>query len=185
MVEVIVTGTVSGVAPVVPYSHEGGLQFYVTSTGVRTNRPVIYEIPTYEVETKDGDVYDAVRFGLRNRNENPTPDRRPCDAGLSQARVSYPRWVEGYSPHSFNGTSRAGAWQLIPHKGFLIHEGANRKTGQVGGSIGCVEILDGRWNGFLDEIERIAGATCARIGAASKLKVTLVSASYPTAKRRL
>jgi len=39
MVEVIVTDTVSGVAPVVPYSHEKGLQFYVTSTGVRTNRP--------------------------------------------------------------------------------------------------------------------------------------------------
>ena len=83
-VEVVVTNTVSGVAPVVPYSHERGLEFYVTSTGIE-----------------------------------------------------------------------------------------------------CVEILDGRWNGFLDEIERLAGAASAQIGAASKLKVTLVSASYPTAKRRL
>ena len=185
MVEVVVTSTRSGVAPVVPYSHDAGLQFYVTSTGVRTNRPVIYEIPTYEVEITDGDVYDAVRFGLRNRGEDLPPDRRSCDAGLSQTRVCYPRWVEGYSPHSFNGTSRAGAWQLLPHKSFLTHEGADRKTGQVGGSIGCVEILDGRWNGFLDEIERLAGSTCARIGANSKLKLTLVSASYPMAKRRL
>jgi hypothetical protein len=80
--------------------------------------------------------------------------------------------------------SRPGAWQLLPGEGFLIHEGADTRDHQVGGSIGCVEILDGNWNRFLDEIEKIAGISCADIGARRAMKVTIEHAGYPTATLR-
>ena len=46
-------------------------------------------------------------------------------------------------------------------------------VGTVGGTLGCVEILDGGWSLFLDEIESIAGADCVHIGAAHYLTVVL------------
>lgn len=182
-VEVTVTGTQRGEGPVVPYSHAGGLQFYYTPQGVRTQRPVTYDVPVYEVVIKGGASYVAVRFGLRNDGSPPLPVR-PCDTGLSETRACIPHWLPHYSPHSFRGRSRPGAWQLLPGRGFLIHEGADRKRGEVAGSIGCVEILDGRWNEFLAEIETLGGGTCAEIAASSRLRVVLLPASYPVAKLR-
>ena len=90
---------------------------------------------------------------------SPTPQVRPCDWSYAN-RVCTPAWLPHYSPHSFRGSSRPGAWQLVPGQGFLIHEGANESVGEVGGSIGCIEVLDGRWNTFLAEIERIGGGAC-------------------------
>jgi hypothetical protein len=182
-VSIIVTGRANGVGPVVPYSKEKGLQSYFTSTGIRTTRLVVYNVPIYQVRIEGGSVYDAVRFGLRHRDEL-TPDRRPCDTGLANNRICHPRWIPGYSPHSFVGESRTGAWQLLPGKNFLIHEGADRAAGQVGGSTGCIEILDGTWNDFLAEIEKLAGADCSAIGAMSKLTVTIEETRYPIAVRR-
>jgi hypothetical protein len=81
-VQVFVTGTRTGFGPVVPYRHGTGLQYYVTATGFLTTRPVVYEVPTYEVRIKGGSSYDAVRFGLRYKDDT-TPDTRPRDTGLS------------------------------------------------------------------------------------------------------
>jgi hypothetical protein len=67
----------------------------------------------------------------------------------------------------------------LPGKSFLIHEGANRPAGQVGGTIGCIEVLDGRWNTFLAEIEKIGGGTCQQIAAGRKLTVKIEFAQYP------
>jgi hypothetical protein len=53
-VEVRVTGTQRGLGPVVPYSHAEGLQYHRTSQGVRTQRPVIYDVPVYAVVVGGG-----------------------------------------------------------------------------------------------------------------------------------
>lgn len=180
-VEVVVTSIVKGFGPIVPYSHDEGLQFVVVG-GVRTNRPVIYDVPIYEVTITGGSSYLALRFGVRNTGA--TPKTRGCDAGLSHGRECVPSWRPHYSPHSFSGSARPGAWVLLPGKGFLIHEGADRPKGQVGGSIGCVEILDGAWNKFLAEIETLGHGTCTQIGAAQKLRVKIQSANYPIATLR-
>src|SRR5262249_34413346 len=148
VVHVVITGKILGQTFVVPYSHHGGLQTYVVG-GVRTDTPVVYKVPYYEVRIEGGRKYKAVRFGLQNKGQVPPPATRRCDAGLSAAHDCTPTWVPGYSPHSFAGGSRRGAWRLLPGRGFLIHEGADTSAGQVGGSLGCVEILDGDWNGFL------------------------------------
>jgi len=71
---------------------------------------------------------------------------------------------------------------LLPGRGFLIHEGADTRVGYVGGSLGCVEILDGGWPTFLGEIKKLSGADCAAVGKAGKLKVKIEGASLPTAK---
>ena len=142
---------------------------------------MVYEVPFYDVRIEGGGLYAAVRFGLQNTGALPPPRVRTCDAGLSQARVCTPSWVPGYSPHSFRGASRAGAWRLLAARGFLIHEGADTRKGQVGGSLGCVEILDGRWNAFLSEIEKVGGASCPEIGRAGALTVTVASAPFPMA----
>ena len=70
---------------------------------------------------------------------------------------------------------------MLPGKGFLIHEGADTRVGQVGGSLGCVEILNGDWNTFLGEIEKLGGAPCPAIGAAKLLKVSTEAAGFPMA----
>ena len=180
-VEIVVTSVIKGFGPIVPYSHEAGLQFVVIG-GVRTNRPVVYDVPIYEVKITGGSSYLALRFGLRNTGA--TPKTRGCDAGLSHARDCFPTWLPTYSPHSFRGGARPGAWQLLPGKGFLIHEGADRPSGQIGGSIGCVEVLDGAWNDFLAEIEKLGHGTCSQIGAAKKLRVAIQYANYPVATLR-
>lgn len=179
-VVVKVTATQRGKGPVVPYSHERGLQTYTTPAADGSPRVVIYQVPLYAVVVDGGKAYVAVRFGLRNNGTTPLP-RRPCDSGLAAGRICVPNWLPHYSPHSFRGASRPGAWQLLPGKGFLIHEGADRAQRQVGGSIGCVEILDGRWNEFLAEIETAAGGSCAQIAAQGKLRVMIEHTRYPDA----
>lgn len=179
-VHVVITGRQMGSTSVVPYSHGVGLQFYVQN-GMPTRKPVIYKVPFYEVRIEGGGKYKAVRFGLQNKGRMPPPATCVCDAGLSAAHNCTPTWVPGYSPHSFAGGSRAGAWRLLPGRGFLIHEGADTRKGQVGGSLGCVEILDGGWNTFLNEIERLGGAVCHALGTAGKLKVKIEPAAYPKA----
>lgn len=177
-VHVTISGKQKGKTFVVPYNHREGLQF-VTTGGKRTDQPVIYEVPFYEVRVDGGGTYAAVRFGLQNNGK--VAKTRNCDAGLSHAQHCTPSWIRDYSPHSFRGGSRPGAWQLMHGRGFLIHEGADTRKGQVGGSLGCVEILDGRWNYFLAEIERLAGAPADMVGATSKLKVSIEFAPYPAA----
>jgi hypothetical protein len=179
-VQITVTNRQVGTGPVVPYSHSKGLQFYRGEA----LRPVVYSVPVYELRITSGASYAVVRFGLHNRGDDATPRVRACDAGLHEPRDCTPSWMPHYSPHSFHGGVRAGAWQLLPGKGFLIHEGANRLTDQVAGSIGCIEVLDGRWNTFLAEIERIGGGTCYQIAASRKLSVKIEFAPYPQAVLR-
>jgi hypothetical protein len=181
-VNVTVTNRQIGTGPVVPYSHRAGLQVY--SGGYKSGLPVVYTVPTYELRIESGGTYAVVRFGLRKTHDKATPQVRPCDSGLHETRVCTPSWLPHYSPHSFRGSSRPGAWQLLPGKGFLIHEGANRSAGEVGGSIGCIEVLDGRWNTFLAEIEKIGGGPCHGIAASRKLTVTIELAQYPQAVLR-
>src|SRR6266852_4275243 len=141
-VHVVITARIIGRTWVVPYSHGAGLELYV-ERGVQTNKPVIYEVPSYELRVEGGGKYKAVRFGLQNKGRMPPPPFCHCDAGLWAEHPCTPTWVPGYSPHSFRGGPWAGAWRLLPGRGFLIHEGADTRVGYVGGSLGCVEILDG------------------------------------------
>ena len=175
-IQIVITGKGKGNTFVVPYSHTAGLQM-----DANTGKPVIYKVPWYEVRIGGGGAYRAVRFGLQNKGHAPPPALRACDAGLSSGRICTPMWVPGYSPHSFAGGSRTGAWRLLPGKGFLIHEGADGAKGQVGGSLGCVEILDGGWNAFLGELEKLGGDSCASLGAAGKMSVKIEAASFPVA----
>lgn len=126
--------------------------------------------------------YNAIRFGLRNRGDNWIPDRRPCDTGLSQPHECVPTFVPHYRPHSFLGEGPPGAWRLLPGKQVYIHEGANSARNVIGGSLGCIEVVDGGWRQFQNEIQSKAGGSCAAIGAAKKLKVTIEYAAYPMAK---
>jgi hypothetical protein len=178
--EVIVTGKQVGRGPVVPYSHRDGLQLRRMVPPL----PVIYVVPTYEVRVVSAGTYTAIRFGLRNKGDGATPRVRPCDTGLSEPRLCHCSWIPNYSPHSFPGNGRRGAWQLLPKRGFLIHEGANPILGEVGGSIGCIEIVNGGWNAFLADIEKIGGGTCAQIAAGHKMTVTIEFARYPNAVLR-
>jgi hypothetical protein len=183
-VEVVVKSTRAGTAIIVPYSHKDGLQFF-RPPGVPRDLYVKYEVPAYEVYVAGVGPFRAVRFALRNLGGDQTPpERRPCDSGLSHHRVCKPTWVPNYSPHSFRGRARPGAWRLLPGQQFLIHEGPGSEPGAVGGSIGCVEILDGKWGHFLWQIEDAAGASCADIGAARKLTVTIEAAAFPLAVLR-
>ncbi len=178
-VHVIITDKITGDVKICPFIYPAGLQYYIVR-GVKTDTPVLYKVPAYEVRIDGGNKYDAVRFGLQNKGVLPPPTDRKCDAGLANPQVWIPEWIADYSPHSFVGGIRKGAWRLIPGKAWLIHEGADRGSG-YGGSLGCIEILDGHWNGFLDEIETLGGDTCAQIATARGLKVTIVAAVRPTA----
>jgi hypothetical protein len=164
---------------VTPYNHRDGLQFY-TPLGSFETRAVRYRVPAYEVFVGSTGPFRAIRFALRN-NGKPPESARPCDTGLSHERVCRPTWVPTYSPHSFRGRSRPGAWQLIHGKDFLIHEGPGPESTATGGSIGCIEILDGKWGHFLWTIEDAGNGTCAMIGAAGKLTATIEAADYPAA----
>lgn len=175
---IVITGKSKGNTFIVPYSHAAGLQM-----DAKTGEPIIYKVAWYEVRIHGGGNYRAVRFGLQNKGNVPPPASRVCDAGLSAGRTCAPVWVPGYRPHSFAGASRAGAWRLMPGKGFLIHEGADSTKKQVGGSLGCVEILDGGWNPFLDELEKLGGQSCASLGAAGRLSVKIEAAPFPVATR--
>jgi len=178
-VVVTVTSQIVGTGMVVPYNHEQGLQTHRPAPG-RPAQLVLYQVPLYEVKVEGGQRYKAVRFAVRNTGASPAT--RGCDTGLSHARTCTPSWVPNYSPHSFNGIARPGAWRLLPGKGFLIHEGADSRRRDVGGSIGCIEIVDGRWNAFLGDIERLAGTTCVQIGPSRLLTVKIETAPYPNAR---
>ena len=177
-VKIVVSGVPIGQSFIVPYNHKDGLQHYPAGHA-KAKQPVIYSIAKYEVEVVGGNKYHAVRFGLVNKGT--LESTRVSDAGLSAERTTYPTWVPGYSPHSFAGSAYAGAWRLIPAKGFLIHEGADGRAGQVGGSLGCIEILDGGWAPFMEELKAKAKENWATIGAKQLLEVAIKRASSPIA----
>src|SRR6266566_7914421 len=174
IVEVIITGKNVGTVQVIPYSMAMGLAVYPGSTVAKAD-PVLYKVPRYEVRMGGG-AYEAVRFGLQNKGIFPPAERLFCDAGLSMAQVCTPDWLPGYSPRTFRGGPNQGAWVLIPGRSFLIHEGADTTQGENGGSLGCIEILDGLWPDFLRELQILGGGTCAEIGRQKSLKVTLEQA---------
>ncbi len=177
-VTVTVTSQIVGTGLVVPYNHQQGLQVRRPAPG-RPGQLVLYQVPLYEVRIEGARSYKAIRFAVRNTGA--APSTRGCDTGLSHPRTCTPSWVPNYSPHSFNGIARPGAWQLLPGEGFLIHEGADSRRREVGGSIGCIEIVDGGWNSFLADIEHLSGAICSQIGQERLLTVKIQAAPYPTA----
>ena len=169
----------------IPYNHRvtPHLQHYRSPSGLpKPNAFVTYEIPLYEVHIAGGSSYQALRFGLRNMGDGRIPDSRPCDTGLSQPHLCTPAFLSYYRPHSFLGEGPPGAWQLFHGKNVLIHEGANSRNDVAGGSLGCIEIVDGGWRRLQREIETRAGASCAAIGAAKKLIVSIEYAAYPVAQ---
>ena len=172
-VKVTVGGSQKGMASVAPYSHAKGLQRVMAGNQV-TDQIVVYRVPAYEVTIGGGKTYSAVRFGLVN--DGTMPETRTCDAGLTAARTCTPSWDAYYCPHSFTRRERVGAWRLMEGKSFLIHEG-----GRIGGSLGCIEILEDRWNEFLGELEKIAGMPAKDIGAKKMLEVSVEASTYPKA----
>jgi hypothetical protein len=155
---VVVTGIVVGKTKIIPYSARLHLQEY-DPHGPLSGENVKYEVPTYKIEIEGGGSYAAIRFGVVNRGILPPPQSMKCDSGIVTPSVCYPTWVPGYCPHSFRPGIRKGAWRLFPAKNFYIHEGADAALGMVGGTLGCVEILNGKWGQFLAEIERRANPT--------------------------
>jgi len=160
-----------------------------------------YEVPTYKVRIEGGSDYDAVRFGVVNKGILPPPPVMTCNTGIPHHCICHPTWKPGYNPHTVAAGIRTGAWILFPQKYYYIHEGANRLIGEVGGTIGCIEILDDRWKQFLAEIEGIAAPEIAfkkgipiqdsnvrreaidrEIGIHGKLTVTIEEAVFPPAK---
>ena len=84
-VQVVVTGRTlpNYKGYVIPYDHRvrPHLQHYVGPNGAPLfNEFVTYEVPLYEVRFAGGGSYPAIRFGLRNRGDNTTPDSESCDA---------------------------------------------------------------------------------------------------------
>jgi hypothetical protein len=177
-VSVNLTNKVVGTSLIVPYNHSQGLQRYPAGNA-KAGQPVIYRINKYEMVVNGSTNYHVVRFGLQN-NGTISPSR-VSDAGLSAPHTVHPSWVPGYSPHSFSGGPFAGAWRILPGKSFLIHEGANESLGQVGGSLGCVEVLGGRWPDFLNELKTVCGVDWPTIGDRGLMNLTIEAGSYPTA----
>ena len=177
-VTVRITGTVVGTSFIVPYSHTDGLQQYPAGHA-KAGQAVVYQIAKYEMAVVGGGTYAVIRFGLQNKGT--IVRTRTADAGLTSPRTVNPTWVPGYSPHSFHGGPYEGAWRILPGKGFLIHEGADTRAGQVGGSLGCVEVLDGGWSVFMDELKSSCGQPWPIIANRHLLKVVVEHGSYPTA----
>ena len=177
-VSVKLTNKVVGMSLIVPFNHSQGLQLYPAGHA-KAGQPVIYQISKYELVVNGSTRYDVVRFGLQN-NGTISPIR-VSDAGLTAPRTVHPSWVPGYSPHSFSGGPFAGAWRILPGQGFLIHEGANEALGQVGGSLGCVEVLGGKWPNFLNELKTVCGTDWPTIGSRGLIDLTVEGGSYPTA----
>jgi|GEM_PF-1485786 hypothetical protein len=185
-VKVVVTSRiVQDKGYVIPYDHRVSphLQCYRRPNGTLIpDSYVTYEVPLYEVRIVGGGRYKAIRFGLRNLGDNRIPDSRPCDTGLAQARECTPVFLPYYRPHSFFGEGPAGAWQLMPGRHVLIHEGGNSKKDIVGGTLGCIEIVDGGWRQFQHEIESRADSSCSAVGAGKKLAVSIEYAPHPMAQ---
>ena len=177
-VAVRLTNNVVGTTLIVPFGHSDGLQMYPDGH-VKAGQPVVYRIHKYELIVNGTTKYEVVRFGLQNKGT--ILPSRISDAGLTAPRTVQPSWVPGYSPHSFTGGPYAGAWRILHDKGFLIHEGANESAGQVGGSLGCVEVLGGKWPAFLTQLKSICGADMPVIGARGLMKFTIDAGVYPTA----
>lgn len=87
-VEVVVGSKQVGLGFVVPYSHDHGLQYYVSATGIK-GRAVVYKVPVYRVQVTGGSSYSAIRFGLRRRGFGQGPSRR-----VSGLHRNPRRWVE-------------------------------------------------------------------------------------------
>ena len=176
-VQVHVTSEKDGTALIAPYSHARHL-----------NLATIYQVPSYKMtvtgsKTGGEQLFKVIRFGLRRRGADPlpVPAQLTCNAGLTSGRTFMPSWNKSYSPRSFTGTARRGAWVLVGH--ILIHEGP--AAGEVAGSLGCIEVTGtGEWNRFLGTIESFAGATCARVGQKGALTVKLGGAPRPVAVLR-
>lgn len=177
-VSVKLTSKVVGTSLIVPFSHSHGLQRYPAGHA-KAGQLVVYQINKYEMVVNGSTKYEVVRFGLQNKGTIPAS--RVSDAGLNAPRTEHPSWVPGYSPHSFTGGPFAGAWRILPSRGFLIHEGANEALGQVGGSLGCVEVLGGKWPSFLNELKTVCGVDWPTIGAQRLLVLTIDAGPYPTA----
>lgn len=177
-VSVQLTRKVIGTSLIVPFNHSQGLQMYPTGHA-KAGQPVIYRINKYEMVVHGTTKYQVVRFGLQNRGT--ILPSRISDAGLNAAHSVHPGWVPGYSPHSFTGGPFAGAWRILPGRGFLIHEGANEAAGQVGGSLGCVEVLGGKWPDFLNQLKTVCGADWPVIGNRGLMNLTVEAAQFPTA----
>jgi hypothetical protein len=184
-VKVIVTGRIASPnGYTIPYSAKTTphLQHYLSRNGaVDQARFVTYIVPFYEVQIVGGNRYKALRFGLRNHGDKRIPDRRPCDTGLAQSRTCTPTFLPHYTPHSFVGQGPRGAWQLLSGQNFLIHEGGDSNRDVVGGSVGCIEIVDGGWRAFQAEIESLGDGTSMALGASRKVTVSIEHAAYPTA----
>jgi hypothetical protein len=177
-VSVKITSKVVGKSLIVPFNHSQGLQQYPPGHA-RAGQLVIYQISKYEMVVNGSTKYHVVRFGLQNKGTlSPS---RVSDAGLNAAHTVHPSWVSGYSPHSFSGGPFAGAWRILPGKSFLIHEGADEASGQVGGSLGCVEVLGGEWPDFLAELKTVCGVDWPTIGTRGLINLTIEAASFPTA----
>lgn len=177
-VAVKLTNKAVGTTLIVPFSHSQGLQRYPAGHA-KAGQSVIYRINKYEMVVNGSKKYEVVRFGLQNNRT--ISSSRVSDAGLTAPRAVHPSWVPGYSPHSFSGGPFAGAWRILPGRGFLIHEGANESLGQVGGSLGCVEVLGGKWPDFLNTLKTVCGADWPTIGAQGLMNLTIDAGSYPTA----
>jgi hypothetical protein len=177
-VSVKLTNKVVGTSLIVPFSHSQGLQRYPTGHA-KSGQPVVYRIDKYEMLVNGSTKYEVVRFGLQNNGTIATT--RVSDAGLAAPHTAHPSWVPGYSPHSFTGGPFDGAWRILPGRSFLIHEGANEAAGQVGGSLGCVEVLGGKWPSFLNELRTVSGVDWLVIGARRLMVLTIDAAAYPTA----
>jgi len=173
-----VTGKITGNSLIIPFSHTDGLQMYPAGHR-KEGQAVLYKIAKYQMSVAGGDTFDVVRFGLQN-NGKIAASRR-SDAGLSVHHRTHPSWVAGYSPHSFHGGPYAGAWRILAGRGFLIHEGADSRVGQVGGSLGCVEVLDGGWQVFMDQLQTLCGEPWPKIASKHLLTVEMEGAPYPTA----
>jgi hypothetical protein len=175
---VTITSKITGTSLIVPYSHADGLQIYPASHA-KAGEPVIYRINKYQMLVNGTSKYEVIRFGLQNKGTYAAT--RVSDAGLTLGRTVHPTWVSGYSPHSFAGGPYAGAWRILPGKGFLVHEGADESLGQVGGSLGCVEVLAGKWSGFLTEVKTACGQDWPTIGKKGLMNLVIEAASSPTA----
>lgn len=177
-VHLTVTSTANGYAGVVPFSYEHGMDTFKDALGQLYAN--IYKVPAYEIEIDGGDTYMAIRYGFQNKGDGKAPKSRQCDAGIAHQHLCQPKWKHDYSPHSFQGTGRTGAWVLFPNKSFYIHEGPDRTNNGVGGSLGCIEILDGKWDTFLQQIEDLGNGTCETLGAAGKVDISIEGGHYPT-----
>jgi hypothetical protein len=177
-VSVRVTSKVVGSTLIVPFNFKDGLQTYPKGHPKAGGNP-LYRVNKYAMLVNGQTQYEVIRFGLQNHGT--VPKMRICDAGLRSGRTVRPSWVPGYKPHSFEATGYEGAWRIIDGKGFLIHEGPDVGQNQVGGSLGCIEVLDGRWPDFMDELINITEQQWPEIGKHRLMTLTIDATHSPTA----